>query len=167
MFLNFEISAPNETSQFISILQPCLERSNAHLTVVTDCTVSITARSKRKDGDLWKRRGDRITFNWCWEICVGDHWTVCPKCRPWPLCGKIHAIDRYKHPYGLVLVGNKIYFCSWLPCFTLNRNVALYVLLFGCHMIFLCIVLEKPFCFMFVRMYQRGFNWRDFHAILY
>ena len=56
----FKISSPNETSQFILILQPCLERSSAHLTVVTDCTVSISARSRNKDGDVGKRRATEI-----------------------------------------------------------------------------------------------------------
>jgi hypothetical protein len=57
---NFEISAPNDKSQLILILQPCLEQSNAHLTVATDCAVYISARSKRKVGDLGKLKATEL-----------------------------------------------------------------------------------------------------------
>jgi len=47
---------------FILIVQSCLERSNAHLTVATDFSVYISARSKRKDGSLGKRRDTEVHF---------------------------------------------------------------------------------------------------------
>jgi len=48
MLFSFQISTPNDRRHFICILQPFLELSNAHVTVATCCTASITARSMRK-----------------------------------------------------------------------------------------------------------------------
>jgi hypothetical protein len=36
------------------------ERSNAHLTVAMDCTLSFSARINSTDADLWKRRATEI-----------------------------------------------------------------------------------------------------------
>ena len=80
------------------ILQPCLERSNAHLTVATDFTVSISARSKRKDGDLGKRRGTELHLIAAQKFLSVVTGLSARNVDRGVCVTKLHAIDRCKHP---------------------------------------------------------------------
>ena len=96
--LNFELSAPNNTSQFILTLQLCLERSNAHWTVATDCTVYISARSKSKDGDLGKRRASEVHLIAAQKF-LSDVTGLSARNVDHGVCViKLHVIDRCKRP---------------------------------------------------------------------
>ena len=93
-------------------LQSCLERYNAHLTVATDFTVSISARSKRKGGDLGKRRATEVHF-FAAQKFLSEVTELSVRNVDRGVCvTKLHAIDRCKHPLGLLLVGNKTGFSS-------------------------------------------------------
>jgi hypothetical protein len=98
LLFSFEISAPNDTSQFILILQPYLERSNARVTVATDCTVSLSARSKKYDGGLGKRRAIEVHLIAA-EKFLSEVTGLSARNVDHGVCvTKLHSIDRCKHP---------------------------------------------------------------------
>jgi hypothetical protein len=112
LLFNFEISTPNDKSQFILILLQWLERINSHLILTTDCTVSINARIKRKVADLGKRRATDLHLIAAQKF-LSEVTGLSARNVDHGVCvTKLHAIDRRKHPYGLLLVGNKTDFTS-------------------------------------------------------
>jgi hypothetical protein len=94
------------------IVQSCLERYNAHLIVATDFTVSISAHSKRKNGDLGKRRATEVHLIAVQKFLSEVAGLSARNVDHGVCVTKFHAIDRCKHPYGLFLVGNKTDFAS-------------------------------------------------------
>ena len=64
------------------------ERTNAHLTIVKDHTVSLVLEVTAKM-QICKRLGKRISLKYFSQISVGGHWTVCTKFGRWGLCDKI------------------------------------------------------------------------------
>jgi len=73
----------------------CTVRSNAHLIVTTDCTVSITACSKSKDTDLEKCGATKVHLIATHKFLSLDYlleiWTMAP------VEIKLRAIDGCEH----------------------------------------------------------------------
>jgi hypothetical protein len=98
LLFSFEISTPNDTSQLILILQPCLERSSAHLNVATDCTVSISAGNKTKFGEIRKRRVTEIHLIAAQKFLSEVTGLSARNVDHGVFVTKLHAIDSCKHP---------------------------------------------------------------------
>jgi len=83
------------------------ERSKAHVTVATDCTVSVKARSKSKDGDLLKRRATELHLIAAQKF-LSKVTELSARNVDHGVCVTIlHAIDSCKYLEGLLVAGNK------------------------------------------------------------
>ena len=88
--------------QFILMLLPRLmtlytERSSAHLTVATHCTVSFSARSKSELADLRKRRGTEVHLSGAQKF-LSEITGLSARNADHGVCvTKLRAIDRCKY----------------------------------------------------------------------
>jgi hypothetical protein len=164
-----DISTPTDTGQPIYSLY--IERSSAHLTVAMDCTVSFSARSNKKDADLWKRRAiefhliaaqkflSELTELSAWNL---DHGVCVTKLRAiastnilkvshWYVTKDtflFHAIHSLSTETFVFTSSSSAFSWNFYARMPIHRNTNLL------HV--------RPS----VHMCQSDFHWRDLHAIL-
>ena len=99
------------------MLWPCVmplyaERSNAHLIVTTDCTVSINLRNKSKDAELGKQWTKEIHLIAAQKFLSEVIGLSARNVDRGVCVTKLHATDIYKYLQGLLVAGNETDFAA-------------------------------------------------------
>jgi len=149
---------------------PVYRTIRCNLTLTTDCTVFFTARSKSKDADWGKCGATNVHLTAAQKFlsldCLYEMWIMAS------VVTKLHAIEMYKYLYRLLVAGSKTDFASSLHWFSATEILPLKSFSSAVTIDFYALWYSRSDASLlcvspFVRMYQGGFHWRDFHVILY